>query len=318
MRGTLIFGLLLFTVAAVGCGGGGSGDGDDDGTDGDAAVDSPIPSDFVRLIGRTWSLQPGATDTYRCVRLTLTEDTYITSFMAQAPQGTHHTVVSIVSNNVAGPDGEYNCDVGELGTQMLYASGVGTSPLDFPANVGLRIPAGTQIHLNLHLYNASDAPLSGDTVIMVRKVAAAPPMLAEMVFAGKIIFSISGRPEDQPVEISGGCTVQQPYTLFATWPHMHQLAVHQKIELIRGGSPTVLHDGAYSFLEQEYYLEEPFVNVQAGDQIRVTCRYNNTTGGSVSFGESSDNEMCFGGLYRFPAQNSGLFQCTDVPGGVPF
>jgi hypothetical protein len=39
----------------------------------------------------------------------------------------------------------------------------------------------------------------------------------------------------------------------------------------------------------------------------VTCSYNNTTGAAVGFGDSSDNEMCFAGMYRYPAANSSLF-----------
>src|SRR5688572_10354170 len=100
MRGTQIFGLLLFTVAAVGCGSGGGGDDDDTTVDAAGDGDGQIPADYVDLIGRGWSLPAGATDTYRCARLTLNEDTYITSFMADAPLGTHHTVVSIASSRV--------------------------------------------------------------------------------------------------------------------------------------------------------------------------------------------------------------------------
>lgn len=323
MRGTQIIGLLLFTVAAVGCGSGGGGDGDDDDTTvvdaGDG--DGQIPGDYTLLVGRDWSLQPGASDTYRCVRLTLTEDTYITNIMAQAPTGTHHTVLSIVSSGVAGDDGEYNCNVSELGTQMLYASGVGTSPLDFPANVGLKLAAGTQIHLNLHLYNTSDAVLEGNTSIMVRRVATQPPMLAEMVFAGKILFEIPGPTPENPGPIShdviGGCDDSPAFTLFAVWPHMHKLGVHQKFEVITGADTAVLHDAAYNFEEQEYYLQSPEIQVPQGATIRVTCSWLNTTGGAVPFGESSDEEMCFSGMYRYPAANAGLFSCTDLPGGLP-
>ena len=54
--------------------------------------------------------------------------------------------------------------------------------------------------------------------------------------------------------------------------------------------------------------------MQAGDEIRVTCDFVNNTGSLVTFGDSSDKEMCFAGLYRYPAANAGLFQCTDQPG----
>ncbi|HUQ04199.1 MAG TPA: hypothetical protein VM261_16985 [Kofleriaceae bacterium] len=320
MRAPQICGFVLITAAAmVGCGGGGEGDGgDDDGTNTDAnngGVDANIPADYTRLIGRTWTLPPAATDTYRCVRFTVPNDTYITNIIAQAPTGTHHTVLSLASSNVAGPDGEYNCSVGTLGRVMLYASGVGTSPLDFPAGVGIRIAAGTQIHLNLHLYNASDNPIEGDTAILVKQSATAPSMLAEMAFSGRFLgWSIPNN--GQEVTTSGGCTADSDFTLFAVWPHQHQLGTKHKFEIVpQAGSAVTLHDAAYNFTEQKYYLQTPMYQVHQGDQIRTTCTWvNNGPVASVGFGESSDEEMCFTGMYRFPASGTNLFRCTDTQG----
>lgn len=311
-----LVGSLAVAVALGGCG----GDGDDGSGDPDAAanVDAEIPSDYTRLIGREWTLPPGSGDRYKCVRFTVAADTYITNIMSQAPSGSHHAVLSIANGNVAGPDGEYDCQVSTLGTVMLYASGVGTSPLDFPAGVGVRIAAGTQLHLNLHLYNASDDPLSGDSAILVRQQATPPPMLAEMVFAGKFLFQIPAN--NQPYTTSGGCTANRDYTLFAVWPHQHKLGTHHKFEIVRAGTPTVLHDAPFNFEEQSYYLQTPEVQVRQGDEIRVTCTWVNDTGSPVNFGDSSDQEMCFSGLYRYPAPASGgtnLFQCTDT-GGAGF
>lgn len=300
---------------AIGCGDGGSGTGGDDQPEIDAPgtqADAAVPDGFTRLIGGAWSLTPGQLDTYRCVRLTIPAETYITNIVAQAPVGTHHTVLSISSSRTAGPDGEYACDVGEIGTQMLYASGVGTSPLDFPAGVGLKVPAGTQLHLNLHLFNASDQPLSGESAIMIKSPATPPPTLAEMVFAGA--FFIRLQPQAAPQNVSGGCTVEQDYKLFAVWPHMHQLATHQKVELTRMGTTTMLHNLDFHFAEQTYYLKTPEVQVRAGDNIRVTCTYINNTGSMVTFGDSSNQEMCFAGFYRYPALNDGLAKCTDTNG----
>jgi hypothetical protein len=310
---------ILVALLLFGCGSNGTNPmgGDDEPPAPDAP---PIPEGFTRLIGRTWSLPGGATDTYRCVRFTVQEDMYITSIQAQAPFGTHHTVLSFAGGNgTAGPDGEQNCGVGTIGRVMMYASGVGTSPLDFPTDVGLHIPAGTQIHLNLHLFNATDEPIEGDTAILVKAQTTPPPMLAEMVFAGKILFSIPSN--DQDFTTIGGCTVSTGFTTFAVWPHQHQLGTHQKISVIRGTGQsavtTVLHDGAYSFSEQNYYLQDPMFEVQAGDKIEVACTWRNNTGRSVGFGESSEEEMCFGGFYRFPALNEGIAKCTDT-GGLGF
>jgi hypothetical protein len=242
------------------------------------------------------------------VRVTLPQDVTISEIMAQAPPGTHHTVLSIATGAAGGPDGETDCSVNQLGMVMLFASGVGTSPLVFPADVGLKIPAGTQIHLNLHLYNAGDQPLSGDSAILIKTHAAPPAQLAENVFAGTFRISV---PPGATQTVSGTCTAGRDYRIFALWPHMHQVATHQKVELIAGGTPTTLLDRDFNFSEQNYYLQTPEVQVHAGDQIKVSCTYHNTTGVTVTFGDSSDQEMCFSGLYRYPAAGGGnIFECS--------
>ena len=277
------------------------------------------PAGYTKLIGRSWSIPAGGHDIYKCVRITVPADMYITDIIAQAPLGTHHTVLSFASGNAAGADGEQDCSVGTIGRNMMYASGVGTDPFSFPTNVGLKIPASTQIHLNLHLYNAGDDPMSGESAIWVKAQPTPTPMLAEMVFAGKIAFSV-GTGERV---ITGGCTAGTNFKLFALWPHMHKLATHSKFEVSHPNGnnvpPTVttLWDAAYDFNDQKYYPQTPEFQMQQGDSIKVTCTYNNTTGHSVSFGDSSDNEMCFTGMYRYPATNGSLTECTDVPSGFP-
>jgi hypothetical protein len=39
----------------------------------------------------------------------------------------------------------------------------------------------------------------------------------------------------------------------------------------------------------------------AGDRLRVYCTYVNDTGQPVTHGESSTDEMCLFGIYRYPA-----------------
>ncbi|MBA3464270.1 MAG: hypothetical protein H0T46_30235, partial [Deltaproteobacteria bacterium] len=193
-----MLGFAVLSLLVLGCGDGGSSSGDPI----DAPAGTPdgpaIPAGYTKLIGRTWSMPAGQADTYKCVRFTVPTDTYVTNISAQAPVGTHHTVLSIAAGNAAGPDGEYDCDVSTLGRPMLYASGVGTDDLAFPPNVGLKVAAGTQVHLNLHLFNATDQVLAGDSGILIKTVPTQPPMLAEMIFAGKILFSIPSSMSQTP------------------------------------------------------------------------------------------------------------------------
>lgn len=75
-----------------------------------------------------------------------------------SPLGTHHTVLAI----------------GSLSTDnTLYASGVGTNKVMFPKGVGLKIPAGELIVLQLHVFNTSAEALSGTSGIEIIEVPAA-------------------------------------------------------------------------------------------------------------------------------------------------
>jgi hypothetical protein len=314
--------LSLSAIGLVACGGGGGGGSGDDGPDdidaAPGAADAGAPdadnSSYTMLIGRSWGPLPGGTqDTYRCVRVTMTEDVYVHSFRAQAPLGTHHTVLGIATG--VRPDGDYDCGTAEVGHQMLFASGVGTADLTFPAGIAVKIAKGQQIVLNLHLFNASDTaiPLSESGILVETMRAEDVQQEAEAIFAGTFDIDIEVSTRAQTAQ--GGCTVERDYTLFALWPHMHQLGTKQLVTWSRGSETKTLHDAAYTFFEQTYYLVEPQLAVKRGDRIDVTCTYVNTTTMPVGWGEGSEAEMCFTGLYRYPALNSGVFDCTT---GGPF
>ena len=86
------------------------------------------------------------------------------------------------------------------------------------------------------------------------------------------------------------------------------------LELDKGGNnTTMLHDGSFNFEEQLSYDITP-VLFEAGDEVKVTCSYDNSSNSPVFFGDSSTSEMCFMGLYRYPASGGNLFECSD--GGI--
>jgi hypothetical protein len=266
------------------------------------------PAGYTRLIGRRWEVPAGA-NVYKCVRVTVPADTYITSFAVQSPVGAHHGVLSIAKGfGTEGPDGEQDCTPSTIGMSMIYASAIGTDPLELPDGVGIHIPAGEQIHLNLHLYNASDEAITGESAIWVQASSSPPPTLAEMVLAGPLDISIPN--DNVPHQVTGECTASSNYSLFAVWPHMHALGTAQKVELVHGASTEVIHDMPFNVDDQSYDLLRPAISVAAGEKIRVTCTYVNSTSAPVMFGDGAGNEMCFSGLYRYPAAGSDEL-CAD-------
>lgn len=271
-------------------------------------VDSANSEGWTALIGRSWTLPIGATNTYRCTRIRVDNDMWIAGFRAAAPLGTHHAVLTISS--AGGQVGDYDCGAGSLDTQMLYAAGVGTDDLLFPPGVAMHLAAGTFINLNLHLFNATDNPLANSSGVLARVVQPADVVHeADMMFSGTFAINIPN--DGQRHTAQGGCTAPTDWHIFTLWPHMHQTGVHQTWTLAHGGTVTALIDDDFLFEEQRNY---PIADtlIRKGDVINTVCTYINNTKTTMTWGDGSDREMCFTGMYKYPAGGS-LFQCTGGP-----
>jgi hypothetical protein len=258
--------------------------------------------EWFTLIDREWELAPYS-ETYRCVRVTVEEDLYIQGFRDISPVGTHHTVLT--AGRTRHPDGDFDCNPVTNAHEMLFASGIGGDVLELPEGVALKVEAGNQLLLNLHLYNVSGEPISGRTGIEVFRIAPEDVVHeAEFVFAGTVNISI---PPQQEYEAAGACTFGSDATVLVVWPHMHQLGRHMRVV----HEDEVLFDGPYEFDEQVFHFIEPRT-VSAGERVEVYCTWQNDTDERVFFGDSSDQEMCFAGLYRYPAQRTGVFCTGDL------
>jgi hypothetical protein len=260
-------------------------------------VDAALPVGYQRLISRSWTMAPD-NQGYRCIRTQVPNDLWISAFRSLSPAGTHHSVLTI--SQTATTTGEYDCNSGSLDAQMLYAAGVQTDDNELPAGVAIHLAAGTYINLNLHLYNTTDSSLTESSGVLVKTVAQSDVVHeADMQFSGNVSFSVPANLVGDTTtthDISGHCFAAHDFHIFTLWPHMHQLAVHHKFTL----NGVALLDSDYAFGEQKnYQLADTMVHV--GDKLETTCTYRNTTGMPVPYGESSNDEMCFTGIYRYPA-----------------
>jgi len=263
----------------------------------------PATGEWKTLLTGDWTMAPG-TEGYLCVRKTIDEDLFITVFDAINPLGTHHTLLTMGEPN--GPDGISPCNSGANFTQSVFGSGVGSVPLAFPKGVALKIKKGTQLLLNLHLFNTGQTEIAGTSGARFQAVAESETTaIAEGLLAGTTRLDL---PPAQTTSSTGYCTMSTDAMIFAVSPHMHVLGIYEKIVAERAAEgEAVLYDGPYDFNEQKYYSFTP-VQVRKGDRIRVDCTHNNTTPQQVTFGESTLSEMCFAGIYRYPADGSN-FMC---------
>jgi hypothetical protein len=302
----------LALLVAAACGGGGS-TGDDDGGQPDAAVDAPdgaVTPGWTTLIERTWQLAP-ATEAFRCVRVKIVADTYISAFHVKSPPGTHHELLTI--SQTATPLGSYDCDASNTDMQMLFAGGIATDDLVLPPGVAIKLPANTYINLNLHVANFSDEMISGTSGVEIKTLAASEVVHeAEAMFLGT--FDIHIPPMTMNAVEQGSCSIPQQWNVVNLWPHMHSFAKHQKVTVRRNANGTIdtLLDASYSYMEQKHYPMLPNVQLNPNDELRVECVYDNTTNAEVLYGDSATQEMCFAGFYKYPANGLSKYFCAQL------
>lgn len=279
-------------AGSVGVGGtpgsGGAGGGSSGGAGGSDA-------DWITLVSGDWSL-PAGMENYQCVRVTIEEDLFFAGFDPIDPEGTHHSVLSV--GDVSGPDGISPCGPGTNNGTSLFGAGVGTNLLEFPEGVAVRIPAGQQLLLNLHLFNVSPDVLSGTSGLRAKAIAPEDVVHeGQVLLMGPLGIAI---PPMQEATISGGCTQEGDTTLFAIQPHMHQIGTHMKVVAQSSMmGDVVIHDEPFDFDRQEVHLIDE-VPMAEGDFVSVECTWQNPTPDVVTFGDSSTQEMCFGVVYRYP------------------
>jgi hypothetical protein len=93
----------------------------------------------------------------------------------------------------------------------------------------------------------------------------------------------------------------EPINVLASFPHMHQLGRKFDTIITRGGQDTTLVSVPnFSFDNQISYTHDPPVQIVAGDTLTTHCTYDNTYGVPVSFGEKTEDEMCFNFALVYP------------------
>jgi hypothetical protein len=205
---------------------------------------------------------------------------------------------------LAGPTG-FLC--GQASTRALITGWApGRQDFRLPAGVGLELPApGSLLALEVHYNNNTSGMTaqdqSGAELCVTSKFRA---NTAGVTWLGTQSINIPAHTQGtasgtcKPLRMGLGAA--DPIHILYSWPHMHRLGRHLKslVQRVAGGQ-DVLYDGDFSF-EFQVSHDSPLL-LQPGDSLITTCSYENSTDGSVSFGQSTDKEMCFNFTYAWPA-----------------
>lgn len=189
--------------------------------------------------------------------------------------------------------------------EPIFLAGAGDSAIQFPEGVGQVLPAGTRLISQLHLLNTSTESITDSAEIRMHPSPLENPRPMSTYALGNFDVNL---PPQQPSVVQSVCTLQEKVDLVAVFPHMHLLGTSLTFEV--GPSEDqltkVFERTPYSFDDQ--HLDLVNLTLNPGDVTRVTCHYDNTTDNTITFGESTKDEMCF--LVGFAADRETVSGCV--------
>lgn len=219
------------------------------------------------------------------------------------------------AKDAADPGPGYTCFGGPgLGTGTIGGWAPGGQGYDYPNGIGIPIDPGSVLVIQVHyntLYNAAgpdrssvkfkvdQSAIKGGYNFWTNGVLSIPPGATDFP------VSYSADPTGLLQGLPPGFRGTAPMSLYGGAVHMHNLGHRGQLTVHHASTNTdecVLMDDNWNFHWQSgVQLKQP-IRVNPGDSIRVNCWFNNTTGRTVNWGESTQDEMCLGIIMWGPAQ----------------
>ena len=198
---------------------------------------------------------------------------------------------------------------GSAGMDFITSWSPGKPFETFPPDVGVHMPSTGNFRLNMHYYNLGNAKPEMDQSGLEVCITRHPRKntATTYMFTGNATV-----PAKSKVDNVSTCnvTATQPVHLITSSPHMHSYGVRGKLEVIRqGGAVEVLEDAPFNWEDQ--HVTPVNTMLATGDQVRITCSYQNDTNQAVRFGSTSADEMCFNFARYYPM---GALTCRGTGG----
>jgi hypothetical protein len=93
---------------------------------------------------------------------------------------------------------------------------------------------------------------------------------------------------------------------------MRSAAIHQTLSIQVDTTRQTVFDQDFDLQHDNYDLPASPIQIGVDNKLFTVCSYQNTGGGTLTYGESSHNESCFSAIYRYPASaTSSLYDCAE-------
>lgn len=277
----------------------------------EAPVDLAPPENGVQLTMGPMEVPPG-TERYLCktTRLPNTTPMDIVALEHQATSTMHHFNIWGLATGVEGAEGDCDTLWSETSMQLaspLYASQEPTFYGAFPDGIAARLPADQLVLLEFHVINPTTEPLYAEARFNAYAAEAGEvEAYANGIYGSNAEIEI---PPHSAITVERDCRVNADVEVFALGSHFHSRGRLFEIYTLDGdGAPDelVYSNDDYTSPELLIRSDDP-IHVAAGGGFHFACHYENDTDHTITYGATSDDEMCMMvGIY-YPDQ--GFLSC---------
>jgi len=265
---------------------------------GEPPLDPAPPDGGQQVASDTFTVAPSQ-EIYMCYTFTSPADAVaITRAESISMLGVHHLALFQTFSQKE-PEGAHECDTPiKLTWLPVFVSGTGSKDLSMPSGVGMMISPNTQYVLQLHMLNTTDNAVDIRAGVNLTYDHNPTALQAAGIWAaGRMDMDIP--PNAIDYQVSEQCTAGRDRHVFAVFPHMHKLGTKMDVTVTKAGVTTPFYSiDPYEFGNQPIApLDAP---LSATDSIEVTCHWDNTTAADVTYGESTNNEMCYFVTFYYP------------------
>ena len=240
----------------------------------------------------SFTLSPGE-ESYLCWAVQVGEDFKVSAFDFAGVPVVHHFMLS--QTVAPEPDGWSECkDLLKPTWRPIFTAGAGANALKLPDGVAHELKAGSQLVVQLHLLNSATKSVTNAAEIAMEVTERADTQAVQIGGFGSFQISL---PPARTSSITSECTLPRTSRLVALMPHMHQLATSMKLELGPSADDLQLIYSRDPWNFDQQTIDGLDMTVEAGKHARLTCHYDNTTDRTVTYGESTFDEMCFLGVF---------------------
>jgi hypothetical protein len=182
-------------------------------------------------------------------------------------------------------------------SELLAGWAPGAGDWNLPKHVGMNVGDGKFL-LEIH-FNNLGGPSTDQSGVDVCVTQNLRPKTAGIHWLGTEFITLPPGQEKTEVSNCVPRSVPEPIHILKSWPHMHLLGTRMRATIYRaGGGKEPLFDVPFDFNLQYQYDTSAIIN--AGDSIQTWCTWQNSTPGTVLFGERTTEEMCYNFVVAYP------------------